>query len=76
VHERPEGFEEAVVMFIGLSVERALDALEVLETQPCDEQRALRMVDDYSANNVSGQGVAHHHELRQLRQSRVSHKDT
>ncbi len=53
VHERPEGFEEAAVMFTGLSVERVLDALGVLETQPRGEQRALRMVDDYRANNAS-----------------------
>ena len=53
VHERPEGSEEAVVMFTGLSVERVLDALDVLETQSRGEQRTLRMVDDYSADNVS-----------------------
>lgn len=53
VHERPEGFEEAVVMFTGLDVERVLDALAVLETQPRGAQRGLRMVRDYEADNVS-----------------------
>ena len=53
VHERPEGFEEAAVMFTGLSVERLMDALGVLETQPRGDGRALRMVSDYSADNVS-----------------------
>jgi UDP-N-acetylglucosamine 2-epimerase len=53
VHERPEGFEEAAVMFTGLSVERLMDALGVLESQPRGDQRALRMVPDYSADNVS-----------------------
>jgi UDP-N-acetylglucosamine 2-epimerase len=53
VHERPEGAEEGAVMFTGLSVERVLDAMRVLDTQPRGEQRALRMVRDYEADNVS-----------------------
>lgn len=53
VHERPEGAEEGAVMFTGLSVERVLDAMGVLDTQPRGEQRALRMVRDYEADNVS-----------------------
>ena len=53
VHERPEGFEEAAVMFTGLSVERLMDAMGVLEGQPRGDRRALHMVRDYSADNVS-----------------------
>jgi UDP-N-acetylglucosamine 2-epimerase (non-hydrolysing) len=53
VHERPEGVEEAAVMFTGLSVERVMDAMGVLDTQPRGETRALRMVRDYEADNVS-----------------------
>ena len=53
VHERPEGFEEAAVMFTGLSVERLMDAMGVLESQPRGAQRALHMVGDYAADNVS-----------------------
>ena len=53
VHERPEGFEEAAVMFTGLSVERLMDAMGVLESQPRGDQRALHMVADYAADNVS-----------------------
>lgn len=53
VHERPEGFEEAAVMFVGLSKSRVLDALEVLEDQPRGDERALRMVKDYEPANVS-----------------------
>jgi UDP-N-acetylglucosamine 2-epimerase len=53
VHERPEGFEEAAVMFTGLSVERVMDALGVLETQPRGDVRGLRMVRDYETDNVS-----------------------
>ncbi|UTV26967.1 non-hydrolyzing UDP-N-acetylglucosamine 2-epimerase [Photobacterium atrarenae] len=52
-HERPEGFEEASVMMVGLEVERVLQALEILEHQPSGEQRLLRPVYDYSMPNVS-----------------------
>jgi UDP-N-acetylglucosamine 2-epimerase len=53
VHERPEGFEEAAVMFVGLDVERVLQALDILENQPRGADRALHMVDDYTSDNVS-----------------------
>lgn len=52
-HERPEGFEEASVMMVGLEVERVLQALEVLESQPSGDERLLRPVYDYSMPNVS-----------------------
>lgn len=53
VHERPEGFEEASVMFVGLSQTRVLQALEVLASQPRGADRALRLVRDYEPDNVS-----------------------
>ncbi|WP_342324555.1 UDP-N-acetylglucosamine 2-epimerase (non-hydrolyzing) [Kosakonia sp. BYX6] len=56
-HERPEGFEEASVMMAGLSVERVLQALAILETQPRGEERLLRPVYDYSMPNVSDKVV-------------------
>lgn len=49
-HERPEAMEEAAVMMVGLSKERILQGLEVLETQMHD---TLRHVYDYSMPNVS-----------------------
>ncbi|MBW9333445.1 UDP-N-acetylglucosamine 2-epimerase (non-hydrolyzing) [Herbaspirillum sp. RU 5E] len=52
-HERPEGFEEAAVMMTGLDVERVLQALAILAEQPRGESRALHMVQDYTADNVS-----------------------
>jgi UDP-N-acetylglucosamine 2-epimerase len=52
-HERPEGFEEASVMFVGYDVERILDGLRVIERQGRGEERTLRMVRDYEADNVS-----------------------
>ena len=53
VHERPEGFEQAAVMLVGLNVERILQGLDILERQPRGEQRLLRIVRDYEADNVS-----------------------
>ncbi len=54
VHERPEGFEEGAVMLVGLSLERVLDALAILQTQPRGaDDRLLRLVGDYAPANVS-----------------------
>ena len=53
VHERPEGFEEATVMFVGLDVDRVLQALAVLESQSRGANRSLALVKDYEATNVS-----------------------
>ncbi|KJV43326.1 non-hydrolyzing UDP-N-acetylglucosamine 2-epimerase [Brevundimonas sp. KM4] len=52
-HERPEGMEEAAVMMTGLNPERVLQAMAVLETQPRRDERLLRLVRDYSPDNVS-----------------------
>ncbi|MBU3593286.1 UDP-N-acetylglucosamine 2-epimerase (non-hydrolyzing) [Polynucleobacter sp. 71A-WALBACH] len=52
-HERPEGMEEAAVMMVGLSIERVLQGLAILATQPRDTKRLLRQVSDYSMPNVS-----------------------
>jgi UDP-N-acetylglucosamine 2-epimerase len=53
VQERPEGFEEAVVMFVGLYIDRTLQALGVLESQSRGALRTLALVKDYEATNVS-----------------------
>lgn len=53
VHERPEGFEEASVMMVGLSLERVLQSLDVLAEQPRGDDRSMRMVRDYEPANVS-----------------------
>lgn len=56
-HERPEGMEEASVMMVGLSSERVMQGLRILETQPAGEERLLRQVYDYSMPNVSDKVV-------------------
>lgn len=49
-HERPEAMEEASVMMVGLTKERVLQGIEILESQ---EKGTLRQVGDYSMPNVS-----------------------
>ncbi|PNH80577.1 non-hydrolyzing UDP-N-acetylglucosamine 2-epimerase [Vibrio diazotrophicus] len=56
-HERPEGMEEASVMMVGLEVERVMQALNILRTQPTGKERLLRRVEDYSMPNVSDKVV-------------------
>jgi UDP-N-acetyl-L-fucosamine synthase len=56
-HERPEGMEEASVMMVGLDVDRVMQALAILETQPRGRERSLRQVADYSMPNVSDKVV-------------------
>ncbi len=53
VHERPEGFEEASVIMVGLDIDIVNQAIQILENQPRGSSRLLKMVDDYSPNNVS-----------------------
>ena len=53
-HERPEAMEEASVMMVGMSEERIMQGLAVLEEQERGEIRNLRLVSDYSMPNVSG----------------------
>ena len=53
VHERPEGFEEAAVMMVWLNSVSIHQALAVLDAQPRGSSLLLRMVADYSPQNVS-----------------------
>jgi len=53
VHERPEGFEEASVIMVGLNLDTVIQALNVLDSQPRGAARLLRLVDDYAPQNVS-----------------------
>jgi len=56
-HERPEGMEETAVIMAGLGVERIMQGLAILESQPRDEERLIRQVYDYSMPNVSDKVV-------------------
>jgi UDP-N-acetylglucosamine 2-epimerase (non-hydrolysing) len=51
--ERPEGFEEASVMLVGLNPDRVIQGIEILEAQPRGQKRLLELVDAYSPLNVS-----------------------
>lgn len=54
VHERPEGFEEAAVMFVGLDKNRIIQGIDILQSQKRgDNDRDLHMVTDYQIDNVS-----------------------
>jgi UDP-N-acetylglucosamine 2-epimerase (non-hydrolysing) len=53
VHERPEGFEEAAVMMVGLDYCRIDQCLEILKHQKRGQLRDLSMVRDYDVSNVS-----------------------
>jgi UDP-N-acetylglucosamine 2-epimerase (non-hydrolysing) len=52
-HERPEGMEEAVVMMVGLEVDRVRQGLNILNSQLRGPERGIRLVADYSMPNVS-----------------------
>jgi UDP-N-acetylglucosamine 2-epimerase len=53
VHERPEGVEEGAVMMVGLSIDRVMQALAILEVQGRGADRTLALVQDYAPVNVS-----------------------
>lgn len=55
--ERHEAFEEASVMMVGLNVDRVMQGLSILESQPRGAVRGLRQVADYSMPNVSDKVV-------------------
>tara|TARA_B100000768_G_C11279793_1_gene377910 strand:- start:1631 stop:2764 length:1134 start_codon:yes stop_codon:yes gene_type:complete len=52
-HERPEAFEEASVMMVGLELLRVFQAINLLEAQGSCDKRLFRPVVDYSMPNVS-----------------------
>lgn len=52
-HERPEAMEEASVMMVGMSKDRVMQGLNILDAQTSSDFRILRPVTDYSMPNVS-----------------------
>jgi UDP-N-acetylglucosamine 2-epimerase (non-hydrolysing) len=63
-HERPEGMEETAAMMVGLSTERVLQGLSILETQGRGDERSMRLVGDYSMPNVAEKVVRIIHSYR------------
>ncbi|EMP55940.1 UDP-N-acetylglucosamine 2-epimerase [Marinobacter santoriniensis NKSG1] len=63
-HERPEGMEETAAMMVGLSKERVLQGLAILEHQGRGEERSMRLVEDYSMPNVAEKVVRIIHSYR------------
>ena len=52
-HERPEGMDETTVIMSGLNKSRVIDAVEVATAHHLDDQRVIKPVKDYQADNVS-----------------------
>ncbi|MBY5961349.1 non-hydrolyzing UDP-N-acetylglucosamine 2-epimerase [Marinobacter nauticus] len=63
-HERPEGMEETAAMMVGLSTERVLQGLAILENQGRGDERSMRLVADYGMPNVSEKVVRIIHSYR------------
>ncbi|MGF2735346.1 non-hydrolyzing UDP-N-acetylglucosamine 2-epimerase [Marinobacter sp. DUT-1] len=63
-HERPEGMEETAAMMVGLSTERVLQGLAILENQGRGDDRYMRLVEDYSMPNVAEKVVRIIHSYR------------
>ncbi len=63
-HERPEGMEETTAMMVGLSTERVLQGLAILESQSRGDERSMRLVEDYSMPNVAEKVVRIIHSYR------------
>lgn len=63
-HERPEGMEETAAMMVGLSTERVLQGLAILDHQGRGDQRSMRLVKDYSMPNVAEKVVRIIHSYR------------
>lgn len=53
VHERPEGMEQGVVIMTGLNKQRVLESIPVAVSQKNNQERSIKLVDDYYAPNVS-----------------------
>jgi UDP-N-acetylglucosamine 2-epimerase (non-hydrolysing) len=53
VNERPEGFEEAAVMMVGLDYDRIDQGIKILESQKRGAERDFPIVRDYDVLNVS-----------------------
>ena len=53
VHERPEGSEEMPTLMTGLSKDRLIQAVHLIKKNVNEETNAIKIVNDYSYENVS-----------------------
>jgi UDP-N-acetylglucosamine 2-epimerase (non-hydrolysing) len=53
MHERPEGFKEASLVFVGLDSDRILQGINLLSIQEVGQNRNFYIVEDYDVDNVS-----------------------
>lgn len=74
VHERPEGFEQASVMMVGMSIERVEQGLAILADQLRGNTRNLQLVNDYAPDNVSDKVVRIIQSYTDFVNRRVWHK--
>ena len=52
-HERPEGMDEGTLIMCGLKSDSVITAIETVLVQSKGAKRRFRMIEDYSADNVS-----------------------
>ncbi len=52
-HERPEGMDEGTLIMTGLSSHRILDSIDVVTSQSAESVESIRLIPDYTADNVS-----------------------
>ena len=52
-HERPEGFDEGVLIMSGLKKDRIIQSINVVVEQSKSKERVCKLVDDYNVNNFS-----------------------
>ena len=74
-HERPEAMEEGAVMMCGLSVERVLQCLEVLNSSSVRIAPNRKVVADYNVKNVSEKVVRIIHSYTGYIDQKVWKKD-
>ena len=53
LHERPEGFEEAAVMFVGFNMDRVIQCLNILGARSTNGTTRHSIVNDYQPSDVS-----------------------
>lgn len=52
-HERPEGMDEGTLIMSGLRKSRVIEAINVVVNQKKEQKNIIRIVEDYSTDNVS-----------------------